>query len=155
MIQWNWEETFYTCTNDKAALATKIHQIKAPIWEIHIERIGGLLMVKPKEKQPDAKIQWHPAFCAAAELELRLNKADLEFKREYKMCIRDRYSAAESDWIGQCSISCEFVWEQLCIWTNYTKICKIFKFCSHAVFNWFGRWFEHNDSLRWLSLIHI
>ena len=39
-------------------------------------------MVKPKEKQPDAKIQWHPAFCAAAELELRLNKADLEFKQE-------------------------------------------------------------------------
>ena len=42
-------------------------------------------MVKPKEKQPDAKIQWHPAFCAAAELELRLNKADLEFKREYNL----------------------------------------------------------------------
>ena len=33
-------------------------------------------MVKPKEKQPDAKIQWHPAFCAAA---------DLEFKREYNL----------------------------------------------------------------------
>ena len=31
------------------------------------------------------KIQWHPAFCAAAELELRFNKDDLEFKREYNL----------------------------------------------------------------------
>ena len=27
----------------------------------------------------------HPAFCAAAELELRSNKGDLEFKREYNL----------------------------------------------------------------------
>ena len=38
-------------------------------------------MGTPREKQPSAKIQWHPAFCAAAELELRSNKGDLEFKR--------------------------------------------------------------------------
>ena len=42
-------------------------------------------MGTPKEKQPGAKIQWHPAFCAAAELELRFNKDDLEFKREYNL----------------------------------------------------------------------
>ena len=35
-------------------------------------------MGTPREKQPSAKIQWHPAFCAAAELELRSNKGDLE-----------------------------------------------------------------------------
>lgn len=42
-------------------------------------------MVQPNKKQSNAKLQWHPAFCAAAELELRLNKADLEFKREYNL----------------------------------------------------------------------
>ena len=42
-------------------------------------------MGTPREKQPSAKIQWHPAFCAAAELELRSNKGDLEFKREYNL----------------------------------------------------------------------
>ena len=30
-------------------------------------------------------MQRYSAFCAAAELELRLNKADLEFKREYNL----------------------------------------------------------------------
>ena len=42
-------------------------------------------MVQPNKKQSNAKLQWHHAFCAAAELELRLNKADLEFKREYNL----------------------------------------------------------------------
>lgn len=42
-------------------------------------------MGTPREKQSNAKIQWHPAFCAAAELELRFNKDDLEFKREYNL----------------------------------------------------------------------
>ena len=42
-------------------------------------------MGTPREKQPSAKIQWHPAFCAAAEVELRSNKGDLEFKREYNL----------------------------------------------------------------------
>lgn len=42
-------------------------------------------MVQPNKKQNDAKLQWHPAFCAATELELRLNKKDLEFKREYNL----------------------------------------------------------------------
>ena len=32
-------------------------------------------MGTPREKQPSAKIQWHPAFCAAAELELRSIRA--------------------------------------------------------------------------------
>jgi hypothetical protein len=31
------------------------------------------------------KIQWHPAFYGAAELELRQNKDDLEFEREYNL----------------------------------------------------------------------
>ena len=38
-------------------------------------------MEKPNERRPSTKIQWHPAFCAAAELELRSNKGDLEFNR--------------------------------------------------------------------------
>ena len=42
-------------------------------------------MEKPNEQRPSTKIQWHPAFCAAAELELRFNKDDLEFKREYNL----------------------------------------------------------------------
>ena len=42
-------------------------------------------MEKPNERRPSTKIQWHPAFCAAAELELRFNKDDLEFKREYNL----------------------------------------------------------------------
>lgn len=33
----------------------------------------------------DIKIQWHPAFCAAAELELSANKAVLDFQREYNL----------------------------------------------------------------------
>ena len=32
----------------------------------------------------DTDIQWHPAFCAAAELELSANRTDLDFQREYK-----------------------------------------------------------------------
>ena len=31
-------------------------------------------MVQPNKKQSNAKLQWHPAFCAAAELELRSEK---------------------------------------------------------------------------------
>ena len=42
-------------------------------------------MEKPNERRPSTKIQWHPTFCAAAELELRFNKDDLEFKREYNL----------------------------------------------------------------------
>ena len=33
----------------------------------------------------DITIQWHPAFCAAAELELLANRADLDFQREYNL----------------------------------------------------------------------
>ena len=42
-------------------------------------------MEKQNERRPSAKIQWHPAFCAAAELELRFNKDDREFKRGYNL----------------------------------------------------------------------
>lgn len=35
----------------------------------------------PKNK----KIQWHPGFCAAAEIELRANREELEFHREYNL----------------------------------------------------------------------
>ena len=42
-------------------------------------------MEKPNERRPSTKIQWHPAFCAEAELELRFKKDDLEFKREYNL----------------------------------------------------------------------
>ena len=33
----------------------------------------------------DKKIQWHPGFYAAAEIELRQNRADLEYHREYNL----------------------------------------------------------------------
>ena len=33
----------------------------------------------------DVTIQWHPAFCAAAELELSANRAELDFQREYNL----------------------------------------------------------------------
>ena len=33
----------------------------------------------------DMDIQWHPAFCAAAELELSANRAELDFHREYNL----------------------------------------------------------------------
>ena len=33
----------------------------------------------------DINIQWHPAFCAAAELELSANRAELDFQREYNL----------------------------------------------------------------------
>ena len=33
----------------------------------------------------DDKIQWHPAFYGAAELEFRENKKDLRFEREYNL----------------------------------------------------------------------
>lgn len=33
----------------------------------------------------DTDVQWHPAFCAAAELELSANRADLDFQREYNL----------------------------------------------------------------------
>lgn len=33
----------------------------------------------------DKKIQWHPGFYTAAEIELRQNRADLEYHREYNL----------------------------------------------------------------------
>ena len=41
-----------------------------------------------KEKQETGKkqkLQWHPAFAAALEMELLENKDDLEFEREYNL----------------------------------------------------------------------
>ena len=40
---------------------------------------------KETTSQPEAKIQWHPAFCAATEIELRENKDDLNFHSEYNL----------------------------------------------------------------------
>lgn len=44
-------------------------------------------MVNENENMPRAqrKIQWHPAFCAAAEIELYQNRKELEFKKEYNL----------------------------------------------------------------------
>lgn len=33
----------------------------------------------------DMDLQWHPAFCAAAELEFKENKTELDFQREYNL----------------------------------------------------------------------
>lgn len=43
-------------------------------------------MHRDENKLPEnQKIQWHPGFYAAAELELRHNRKDLEFHREYNL----------------------------------------------------------------------
>lgn len=43
-------------------------------------------MNKEENELPEnKKIQWHPGFYAAAELELHLNRKDLEFHREYNL----------------------------------------------------------------------
>ena len=44
-------------------------------------------MVNANENMPRAqrKIQWHLAFCAAAEIELYQNRKELEFKKEYNL----------------------------------------------------------------------
>ncbi|MGN0355962.1 MAG: hypothetical protein ACI4EI_12945 [Muricoprocola sp.] len=40
---------------------------------------------KGNTSQQKTKIQWHPAFCAAAEIELRENKNELDFCPEYNL----------------------------------------------------------------------
>ena len=40
---------------------------------------------KTSAKQGTSRNKWHPAFCAAAELELRDNREDLSFNREYNL----------------------------------------------------------------------
>ncbi|MGN0353556.1 MAG: hypothetical protein ACI4EI_00605 [Muricoprocola sp.] len=40
---------------------------------------------KENTSQSETKIQWHPAFCAAAEIELRENKNELDFCSEYNL----------------------------------------------------------------------
>ena len=40
---------------------------------------------KTSAKQGTSRNKWHPAFCAAAELELRDNRNDLSFNREYSL----------------------------------------------------------------------
>ena len=42
-------------------------------------------MVSESTTLSDITIQWHPAFCAAAELELSANRAELDFQREYNL----------------------------------------------------------------------
>ena len=41
--------------------------------------------MEQNKSQPEAKIQWHPAFWAATEIELRENKDDLSFHSEYNL----------------------------------------------------------------------
>ena len=68
--------------NDRG-ICQKIHQIKSTILEIHKinwRTFDGTTKQKSNQMRNYSGIL---AFCAAAELELRLNKADLEFKREY------------------------------------------------------------------------
>lgn len=38
-----------------------------------------------KDLPENKKIQWHPGFYAATEIELRQNRKDLEFHREYNL----------------------------------------------------------------------
>ena len=40
---------------------------------------------KALHKKHSSRSKWHPAFCAAAELELRDNREDLSFNREYNL----------------------------------------------------------------------
>ena len=40
---------------------------------------------KALHKKHSSRSRWHPAFCAAAELELRDNREDLSFNREYNL----------------------------------------------------------------------
>ena len=40
---------------------------------------------KNSAKKRPSRSKWHPAFCAAAELELRDNRNDLSFNREYNL----------------------------------------------------------------------
>ena len=42
-------------------------------------------MANKKTKNKKEKLQWHPAFCSATELELREDKENLEFIREYSL----------------------------------------------------------------------
>ena len=42
-------------------------------------------MVSESTTLSNITIQWHPAFCAAAELELSANRAELDFQREYNL----------------------------------------------------------------------
>lgn len=42
-------------------------------------------MVYKNGASSDEKIQWHPGFCAAVEIEFRRNRAELEFHREYNL----------------------------------------------------------------------
>jgi len=44
-----------------------------------------LLVANENVTLSDINIQWHPAFCAAAELELLANRAELDFQREYNL----------------------------------------------------------------------
>ena len=55
------------------------------IWEyIKMEELYQMHEDK-KDLPENKKIQWHPGFCAAAEIELRQNREDLEFHREYNL----------------------------------------------------------------------
>ena len=48
-------------------------------------RRTSLLVATEHVTFSDINIQWHPAFCAAAELEFAENSAELDFHREYNL----------------------------------------------------------------------
>ena len=66
-------------------LRSKIPSIKFQNLENVFLNWRSFIGKNQMNSDPAQKIQWHPAFCAAAELELRSNKSDLEFKREYNL----------------------------------------------------------------------
>lgn len=42
-------------------------------------------MIEKENKNKREKLQWHPAFCSATELELREDKENLEFESEHQL----------------------------------------------------------------------
>ena len=70
-----------------------------------------LLLQKNRGMIMDNRVQWHPGFCAAMELELWDNRDDLEYEREYNLSkkplqadllvIRKRQNASIHNEIGR------------------------------------------------------
>ena len=74
-------------TNDKVAnIATEYTSDKIPQFRKYIT-LEEFFQMNQNEttSSENAKIQWHPGFYAAAEIELRHNRNELEFHREYNL----------------------------------------------------------------------
>ena len=50
-----------------------------------IQYYKSYLSQKNRGRIMDNRVQWHPGFCAAMELELWDNRDDLEYEREYNL----------------------------------------------------------------------